>query len=121
MVCLSSPYTSVTEVHPSSTCGYNTLAHQDTDKNKSGQHTKGEQWTQCTPYDFTGCLAHVDITYDEQSGEVCYIMGFLNHNEACQLSIMKCIPAIPLHPHVIEVTLEQLGDGARHITISTKH
>jgi hypothetical protein len=102
------------EIDLFSTCGYNTLARQDADKkNKKGQHTEGGQWTRCAPYDFTGCLAHADITYDERSGEILRIIGFLEHNADCRLSIMKRMPSIPLHPHVVEVALEQLRNGSR--------
>ncbi|KZT18813.1 hypothetical protein NEOLEDRAFT_1173364 [Neolentinus lepideus HHB14362 ss-1] len=65
------------------------------------------------PYDFTGCLAHVEITECDSDGAVSRIMGYLCHNDECKSSVLKRIPAIPLHLHVYEVALEQLKSGAR--------
>lgn len=65
------------------------------------------------PYDFTGCLAHVEVTERESDGEVTRIIGILEHNPACQKSVMTRIPAVPLHPHVYEIALDQLRNGAR--------
>lgn len=65
------------------------------------------------PYDYTGCLAHVELTERESDGQVSRIVGVLEHNEACLKSRMARFPAVPLHPHVYEVALNQLRSGAR--------
>jgi hypothetical protein len=101
-----------------SSCGYNTITRHSayTVKVKSGQHTKGDQrGARRAPYDFTGCLAHANITYNEQSSKILRVIGYLEHNKACQASIMKRTPNIPLHSHVIKVALDQLVDGARQV------
>jgi len=65
------------------------------------------------PYEFTGCLAHAELTERDSDGQVTQIFGIFNHNPGCEASIMSRIPAVPLHPHVYEVALEQLQNGAR--------
>jgi hypothetical protein len=65
------------------------------------------------PYDFTGCLAHIDLTYDARTFMVFRIVGVLEHNAQCREQLMQRLPAIPLHAHVWEVALQQLSDGAR--------
>lgn len=43
-------------------------------------------------------------------------MGILEHNEECTGgALLSRRPAIPLHPHVMEVALAQLADGARYV------
>lgn len=65
------------------------------------------------PYDFTGCIAHAELTELDSNGEVTRIVGVFEHNTACVNSTMKRLPAVPLHPHVYEVALKQLRNGAR--------
>ena len=65
------------------------------------------------PYDFTGCIAHAEITERDSDGQVARIVGVLDHNEGCQSAQMARLPSIPLHPHVYEVALDQLRSGAR--------
>ena len=65
------------------------------------------------PYDFTGCIAHAEITERDSDGQVVQIVGVLDHSEGCQSAQMACLPSIPLHPHVYEVALDQLHSGAR--------
>ncbi|HEV7736020.1 MAG TPA: hypothetical protein VGO47_01425 [Chlamydiales bacterium] len=62
------------------------------------------------PYDFTACLAHVDLTFDGLTDTILRITGILNHNIQCQEQVMKRLPAVPLHPHVWEIALQQLSD-----------
>ena len=52
----------------------------------------------------------------ESDGAISAISGFFGHNNDCQQSIMKRVPAVPLHPHVYEVALSQLkgGSGCDH-------
>lgn len=65
------------------------------------------------PYDFTGCLSHVEITERESDGAVTRVVGCLEHNEACSQASIVRRPPVPLHPHVYEAALEQLRSGAR--------
>ena len=65
------------------------------------------------PYDFTGCLARLDITYQLETFAILRIVGCTTHNEACTKAVMKHLPAIPLHDHVWQIALDQLIDGAR--------
>lgn len=99
-----------------SVCGYNTAARQHVHEKRVGKMTDTilPQWSRFAPYDFTGCPAHADVTYNEDTGEVKRIVGCLEHNSECRSAIMKRIPAIPLHPHVVEVALKQLADSARY-------
>ncbi|KAJ7437671.1 hypothetical protein B0H11DRAFT_1935739 [Mycena galericulata] len=61
------------------------------------------QWQ--NPFDFTGCLAHAELTEFEQDGTVKAIVGHLEHNPACQASSMKRFPAVPLHPHMKNIEM----------------
>ena len=67
------------------------------------------------PYDFTGCLAHAELTERDSDGQVTQIFGIFDHNPECRASSMTRIPAVPLHPHVYEVALEQLQNGATSV------
>ncbi|KAJ7765172.1 hypothetical protein B0H16DRAFT_1231414, partial [Mycena metata] len=73
------------------------------------------------PFDFTGCLAHVELTEFEPDGEVKAIVGHLKHNPACCTSPMKRLPAVPLHSHVYEIALDQLQSGASVNAIQMKN
>ncbi|KIJ37260.1 hypothetical protein M422DRAFT_781831 [Sphaerobolus stellatus SS14] len=64
------------------------------------------------PYDFTGCPAHIDVTYHHTSSHITRIVGILQHNEACEMQEMKRLPPIPLHPHVWKIAIEQINEGA---------
>ena len=70
-------------------------------------------WNRKAPYDFTGCLAHMDLTYRLASNQVLRVTGILTHNEECCERVMRRLPPIPLHDHVWQVALQQLNDGAR--------
>ncbi|KAI0764222.1 hypothetical protein BD413DRAFT_433493, partial [Trametes elegans] len=61
---------------------------------------------------FTGCLAHADITTVVETGYVMRIIGYFQHNEECQQAAMVRFPAVPLHPHVVEVAMIQLRSNA---------
>ncbi|KAK4703451.1 hypothetical protein P7C70_g2768, partial [Phenoliferia sp. Uapishka_3] len=63
-------------------------------------------------YDYTGCLAHADITFRESDHAILRISGILSHNKACIDAVLVRRPAVPLHPHVYEVALAQLAEGA---------
>ncbi|KAI0695800.1 hypothetical protein BC835DRAFT_1232694, partial [Cytidiella melzeri] len=67
-------------------------------------------------YIYTGCLAHADVTYqigeDSKMSVVTRVLAYLEHNNKCRTAELDKIPAIPLHEHVVEVALRQLGNGA---------
>ncbi|KZT02331.1 uncharacterized protein LAESUDRAFT_662002 [Laetiporus sulphureus 93-53] len=65
-----------------------------------------------TAFDFTGCLAHAEITLIVASRAILHVRGFLDHNLACQEALIARIPKVPLHPSVYHITLEQLEAGA---------
>ena len=72
-----------------------------------------KDWKRKTPYDFTGCLAHVDLTFRLHDLRILRVVGILKHNEACMKRKTRRLPAVPLHEHVWQVALQQLNDGAR--------
>ena len=77
--------------------------------------TEGEEnvGTRRAPYPFTGCLAHADITFVEETGFVLRILAFFEHNAGCREAMMVRFPSVPLHPHVVEVAMAQLRGNAR--------
>lgn len=79
---------------------------------KHGKQPSEKAWSRKAPYDFTGCLAHLDITLSLNDHIIQRITGITNHNLACQDEIMKRLPAIPLHPYIWQIALEQLNAGA---------
>ena len=98
-----------------SVCGYSTLSRQE----KSRQHEtsqstqKQHDWRRHAAYDFTGCLAHADVTYLDRSENriTIRILGCFDHNKDCQMSRLVRYPPIPIHEHVVEVALRQLRLG----------
>jgi hypothetical protein len=78
-----------------------------------GHNIKEREGRRKVPYDFTGCLAHLDITYLPSTLQVRRVTGIVSHNKECQHRLMVRLPAIPLHDHVWQVALQQLNDGAR--------
>lgn len=106
-----------------SSCGYNTSARQQAQqlrlKGPAGRPKSSrdstEAWKRRGPYDFSGCLAHINITFDEKENSIQRIIGYLDHNKECLEMFMSRIPAISIHPHVIEVALAQLAEGARYV------
>ncbi|KAG9013841.1 hypothetical protein FRB90_005669, partial [Tulasnella sp. 427] len=79
------------------------------------------KWKRHAPFDFVGCLAHVDITFQSSNGQILRIVGYLNHNDACQRASMARSPPVPLHPHVYRVALQQLLVGANLYSIKTNN
>ena len=113
IVSTSSPHISYVHV---SQCGYSTAARkleQDKRSQMQGHAARDSEWQRKTPYDFTGCLAHMDITYCLSSLDILRITGIMTHNTACKAQHMTRLPPVPLHDHVWEVALQQLNDGAR--------
>ena len=80
---------------------------------KSGSTASKDWERRLVPYDFTGCLAHVEVTERCSDGNVSRIAGYFSHNSLCQAAVLERLPAIPLHEHVYEVALKQLESGAR--------
>lgn len=77
-------------------------------KSRDPQAT-GTPWERRAPYDYHGCLAHADITYVGSTEEIKRVIGVLDHIELCMKAELTRLPAIPIHPHVIEVALAQLN------------
>ncbi|KAI0745285.1 hypothetical protein C8Q76DRAFT_806652, partial [Earliella scabrosa] len=99
-------------------CGYSNTARatKKSDRNSQMDETSTQsssipQPSRKAPFDFTGCLAHVDITLNETSNTILRISGYLTHNDGCRSSHMTRFPAVPLHPHVREVALQQLRNN----------
>jgi hypothetical protein len=95
-----------------SSCGYDAQARQNREHHKQ-RDPASKEWNRRVPYDFTACLAHVEITERLSDGEITRITGQLDHNDACRDAVLKRLPAVPLHNHVYEVALEQLEGGAK--------
>ncbi|KAI0040770.1 hypothetical protein FA95DRAFT_1472805, partial [Auriscalpium vulgare] len=106
-------------------CGYSGSARQEADDRKATQNNASpskKKWARSAPYDFTGCLAHADVTYSGAGDKlVLRVVGVLEHNEGCKAANLKRTPAIPLHRHVAEVALRQLKDGASITAIQTRN
>jgi len=98
-----------------SQCGSSTTTRKATDdanKLKKGMSTNPTEWKCKAPYDFTGCLAHIHLTYNPSLLIFHRITGIINHNPSCKQQEMKCLPPVPLHPHVWHIALSQINDGA---------
>ncbi|KAF8960687.1 hypothetical protein BDZ97DRAFT_1760510 [Flammula alnicola] len=80
-----------------------------------------EPWKRRAPYNFSGCLAHIDITFCERDNSIQRITGYLEHDSQCSQTLMSRVPAIPIHPHVIEVALAQLAEGASVTAVQMKN
>ncbi|KIJ42120.1 hypothetical protein M422DRAFT_780089 [Sphaerobolus stellatus SS14] len=96
-------------------CGSSSSARKsfdDAHKIKLGIKVNPNEWSRRMPYDFTGCLAHIDITYSPSRNMIFRIAGILEHNSGCEKQEMQRLPAVPLHPHVWQIALKQLEDGA---------
>ncbi|KAG8869638.1 hypothetical protein FRB97_000915 [Tulasnella sp. 331] len=105
----------------SSACGYSTPERQAREEKKKALHSgpnhtaapgSDQPWLWHVAYNFSGCLAHADITYRTSDRQILRITGILNHNQACQHARLVRRPAIPLHPQVYNIALKQLQDGA---------
>jgi hypothetical protein len=98
-----------------SACGYSEQARRQREEEKQHRDpAKARESTRRVPYDFTACLAHIEITERTSDGEITRIAGHFDHNEQCQSAALKRIPRVPLHDHVYEVALAQLEAGARY-------
>ena len=64
-----------------SSSGYSTAARQARDKRGSQNPI---EWSRQADYEFTGCLAHADVTWNRSSGQIERIIGLFEHSEKCQ-------------------------------------
>lgn len=74
-----------------SQCCSSTISRQAKDNNQKQQqgHLPSENmWTCKTPYNFTGCLAHMDLTYWPAMFKIIHIAGILDHNKDCRSQYM---------------------------------
>ena len=62
--------------------------------------------------DFTGCLAHLKVTYHADNNIILWGHGNLEHIEACNEAELPQEPTHPLHPSVVEIALAQRKVGA---------
>ena len=67
-----------------SSSGYNTAARQARDKRGSQNPV---EWSRQADYEFTGCLAHADVTWNRTSGEIERVIGYFEHSEKCQAAV----------------------------------
>ena len=74
-------------------------------------HATAGHKTRHNAVDFTGCLAHVEVTYIRMTQKIICIRGYFNHNEGCRAAVIARFPVMPLHPAVYEIALQQLKDG----------
>ena len=64
-----------------SSSGYNTAARQARDKRGSQNPI---EWSRQADYEFTGCLAHADVTWNRGSGQIERVIGYFEHRENCE-------------------------------------
>lgn len=64
-----------------SSSGYNTAARQARDKRGSQNPI---EWSRQADYEFSGCLAHADVTWNRSSGQIERIIGYFEHSEKCE-------------------------------------
>ncbi|EPQ56931.1 hypothetical protein GLOTRDRAFT_127317 [Gloeophyllum trabeum ATCC 11539] len=93
------------------------VEEEKSDGNREASGTAGRR----NPYDFVRCLAHVEITERDSDGAISRIVGYLCHHDECNSAVLKRRPAVPLHPHVYEVALEQLHSGASITAVQSKN
>lgn len=104
-------------------CGYDTTSRQKGKKLREKEHPDTvkqaglKNWERRAAYDFTGCLAHADITFVKSDPPIITrILGYFIHNNKCIDAKLRRFPSIPLHPHVREVALRQMRRGARYVS-----
>ncbi|KAF7966089.1 hypothetical protein HWV62_40174, partial [Athelia sp. TMB] len=101
--------------------GFNSEARFLLNKRNLAGRERSVQSDRRNPYDFTGCLAHAEITERESDGAVTRIVGILEHTEACARASIVRLPPVPLHPHVYEIALEQLRSGGGIPAVQSKN
>ena len=78
-----------------SICGYDTAARQSRDRRGSQNPLK---WTRHTDYEFRGCLAHADVTWNLSSSQVERVIGHFDH-------CADCTAAPVIHQYINKLTL----------------
>jgi hypothetical protein len=73
----------------SSSSGYDSASRRALEGRKNKQMQSTEFWPRRNPYNFTGCLAHVEVTELESNSTVTSIVGHLEHDPSCQMSVMQ--------------------------------
>ncbi|KAL0061006.1 hypothetical protein AAF712_012179 [Marasmius tenuissimus] len=79
------------------------------------QTSSDKKWERRVPYAFTGCLAHVEVVENTNTGKVERVWGIFEHNEPFSKSVLQQLPAVPVHEHVWEVALDQMAQNARYV------
>ncbi|KLO10035.1 hypothetical protein SCHPADRAFT_833081 [Schizopora paradoxa] len=109
-------------------CGYDHLVRQSTERDRAAkapeskkQPSRSHEWHRKSAYAFTGCLAHVDITENKETGVVDRVVGIIEHNAECIAAELVHRPAVALHEHVYEIAIEQLRAGASISAIASKN
>ena len=99
-----------------SICGYDTAARQSRDRRGSRNPLK---WTRHTDYEFRGCLAHADVTWNLSSSQVERVIGHFDH-------CADCTAAPVIHRYTNELTLSlarkehmDFEHGARRLVTAT--
>lgn len=64
-------------------------------------------------YAFTGCLAHVEITYMTRTNAILRVRGHLEHNGGCRDAKITGKPSLSINPNVYLAALAQLQSGAK--------
>ena len=64
-----------------SSSGYSTAARQARDKRGSQNPI---EWSRQADYEFTGCLAHADVTWNRDSKKIERIIGYFEHSKTCE-------------------------------------
>ncbi|KAF6742042.1 hypothetical protein DFP72DRAFT_1179780 [Ephemerocybe angulata] len=109
-------------------CGYDNTARRDSyvqQSERQNRPVKGEATERKAPFEFHGCLAHADLTFTESgNGETVVfkrLVGIVKHIADCRNAKLVRLPKIPIHPHVLEVALAQLREGASVTSIQMKN
>ena len=103
-----------------SLCGYSHKERQrrhdvNVSPGRRPSKKRKENWERRVGFDFTGCLAHIDLTECVETGAVLRITGIREHSGGCESEQLQRLPYVPLHEHVYEVALRQLEAGARYV------
>ncbi|KIJ34487.1 hypothetical protein M422DRAFT_263455 [Sphaerobolus stellatus SS14] len=85
------------------------------------EHTQFGSKKRHTAYNFSGCLAHAEVTILVKSGRIQRIHGYFHHNDECKQAVISRMPPIPLHPSVYSVALKQLHEGASLTAIQARN
>ena len=62
--------------------------------------------------DFTGCLAHVEVSHTANSTKVLRICGYFEHDQGCRDAGLSWEPICALHTSILSTALDQVRGGA---------